>query len=182
MAYLSPRHLGTVKASLRFAKLLPATTTLIAYAQYDNLVVVDAYRTVTPSTTMCDVSAHNFWRPRRENDWWLGRWLVSTPLAPACMVPSCLPDQQGSWRGCWRTLTRCFFLNDSQHAEYFNLFCISPLESIYQWLISMDYRDIWYSTKMLQGLFSRFCGLYAFYFLAMCSRGGPLGIITGAFQ
>ena len=46
MAYLSPRHLGTVKASLRFAKPLPATTTLIAYAQYDNLVVVDAYRTV----------------------------------------------------------------------------------------------------------------------------------------
>ena len=47
VAYLSPRHLGTVKASLRFAKPLPSTTTLIAYAQYDNLVVVDAYRTVT---------------------------------------------------------------------------------------------------------------------------------------
>ena len=44
-AYLSPRH--TVKASLRFAKPLPTTTTLLAYAQYDNLVVVDAYRTVT---------------------------------------------------------------------------------------------------------------------------------------
>ena len=61
VAYLSPRHLGTIKASLRFAKLLLATTTLIAYAQYDNLVVVD-----------------------------------------------CLPDQHGSWRGCWGTLTMCF--------------------------------------------------------------------------
>ena len=44
VAYLSPKHLSTVKASLRFAKLLLATTTLIAYAQYDNLVVVDAYQ------------------------------------------------------------------------------------------------------------------------------------------
>ena len=32
-AYLSPRRLGTMKASLRFAKPLPATTTLLAYAQ-----------------------------------------------------------------------------------------------------------------------------------------------------
>ena len=38
-----PRHLGTVKASLRFAKPLPVTITLIAYVRYDNLVVVDAY-------------------------------------------------------------------------------------------------------------------------------------------
>ena len=47
VAYLSSRHLGTIKASLRFAKPLLATTTLIAYAQYDNLVVADAYRSVT---------------------------------------------------------------------------------------------------------------------------------------
>ena len=47
VAYLSSRHLGTIKASLRFAKPLLATTTLIAYAQYDNLVVVDVYRSVT---------------------------------------------------------------------------------------------------------------------------------------
>ena len=47
MAYLLPRRLGTVKASLRFAKPLPTTMTLLAYAQYDNLVVVDACRTVT---------------------------------------------------------------------------------------------------------------------------------------
>ena len=46
-AYLSPRRLGTVKTSLRFVKPLPMMTTLIAYAQYDNLLVVDAYRTVT---------------------------------------------------------------------------------------------------------------------------------------
>ena len=47
VAYLSSRHLGTIKASLRFPKPLLATTTLIAYAQYDNLVVVDTYRSVT---------------------------------------------------------------------------------------------------------------------------------------
>ena len=32
-AYLSPRHLGTVKASLRFTKPLPATTTLPGHAE-----------------------------------------------------------------------------------------------------------------------------------------------------
>ena len=47
VAYLSPRCLGLVKASLRFARPLPATTTLIAYAQYDNLVVIDTNHTVT---------------------------------------------------------------------------------------------------------------------------------------
>ena len=47
VAYLSPRRLGTVKASLGFTRPLPATTTLIAYAQYDSLVVIDPYRTVT---------------------------------------------------------------------------------------------------------------------------------------
>ena len=47
VAYLSSRYLGTIKASLRFAKPLLATTTPIAYAQYDNMVVVDAYRSVT---------------------------------------------------------------------------------------------------------------------------------------
>ena len=73
VAYLSPRHLGTVKASLRFAKPLPVTTTLIAYAQYDNLVVVDAYRTVTFDYNVWCL-AGNFWRPRRESDWQLGCW------------------------------------------------------------------------------------------------------------
>ena len=38
---------GTVKASLRFTRPLPATMTLMAYAQYGNLVVIDAYHTVT---------------------------------------------------------------------------------------------------------------------------------------
>ena len=37
-AYQSPRRLGTVRASLRCA---------LDYAQYDNLVVVDTYHTVT---------------------------------------------------------------------------------------------------------------------------------------
>ena len=51
------------------------------------------------------------------------------------------------------------FLKDSQHVEYFNSFGITPPESIYWRLLSMDYLDIWYSTKVLQGLFSRSCGL-----------------------
>ena len=46
VAYVSPRRLGTVKASLRFAHSLPATITIVAYAQFDNLVAIDRYRTV----------------------------------------------------------------------------------------------------------------------------------------
>ena len=41
VAYLFPRCLDTMKASLIFAKPLPANTTLIAYAEYDNLMIVD---------------------------------------------------------------------------------------------------------------------------------------------
>ena len=61
-----------------------------------------------PLTTMCNVSAGNFWRLRRENDWWLGRYSIPTTLAPACMVLGCLPDLQGPWWGYWGTLTGCF--------------------------------------------------------------------------
>ena len=150
VAYLSPRHLGTITASLRFAKLLLATTTLIAYAQYDNLVVVDAYQCL-----------HHWHLPA----WFPAAYLINTAHGG---------DAGEHWLGV--------FLKDSQHAEYFNSFGIAPPESIYRRLLSMDYLDIWYSTKMLQGLFSRSCGLYAFYFLAMCSRGVLFGIITGAFQ
>ena len=113
----------------------------------------------------------------------VARALVGVYTTGTCLHGSKLP----TWStrlvaGLLGNTDLVFFLNDSQHAEYFNLFCITPLESIYQLLISMDYQDIWYSTKVLQGLFSRFCGLYAFYFLAMCSRGVPLGIIPVAFQ
>ena len=65
-AYLSPRHLGTMKASLRFTKPLPTTTTLLAYAQYDNLVVGDAYRTVTVDYNVW-CSGGNFRRPSWES-------------------------------------------------------------------------------------------------------------------
>ena len=150
VAYLSPWRLGTVKASLRFAKLLLVTTTLIAYAQFDNLVVVDAYQCL-----------HHWHLPA----WFKAAYLINTAHGG---------DAGEHWLGV--------FLKDSQHAEYFNSFGIAPPESIYRRMLSMDYLDIWYSTKMLQGLFSRSCGLYAFYFLAMCSQGVPLGIITGAFQ
>ena len=54
VAYLSLRRLATEKASLRFARPLHATTTMIAYAQCDKLVVVDA-TTHWPLTTACDV-------------------------------------------------------------------------------------------------------------------------------
>ena len=177
VAYLSLRHLGTVKASLRFAKPLPVTTTLIAYAQYDNLVVVDAYRTVTFDYNVWCLGWQLLEPQKRE---WLAAMAlaVSTPLAPVCMVPGCLPDQHGLWRGCCGTLTGCFAQGHSACGvlQFFRHRTTGVR------LLSMDYPDIWYSTKILQGLFSRSCRLYAIYFLAMCSRGVPLGIITGAFQ
>ena len=46
VAYLSPRGLGMVKSSLRFSKLLLATTMPIVYAQYDILLVVNWYHMV----------------------------------------------------------------------------------------------------------------------------------------
>ena len=62
VAFISPRCLGTMKTSLRFAKPLPTTTTLIAYAQYENLVVADACRKVIfDFNTWC--SPGNFRRP-----------------------------------------------------------------------------------------------------------------------
>ena len=62
MAYLYPGHLGTIKASLIFAKPLPTTTPLIAYAQYDNLVFINYNRTVTfDYHTLC--MADSFRRP-----------------------------------------------------------------------------------------------------------------------
>ena len=105
VAYLNPWCLGTVKASLRFAKPLPVTTTLIAYAQYDNLVVVEAYHTVTFDYNML-CWASNFRRPSGGSPWGLGCWSMCTPgmmTGPCCMVPGCLPDQNASWWGCWGT-------------------------------------------------------------------------------
>ena len=86
VAYLSPRHLGTVKVNLRFAKPLPATTTFIAYAQYDNLVLIDGYHTA--------IFEYNAWRTADSfrRPWWgiLGRtglWLASTPGTNAGPCP-----------------------------------------------------------------------------------------------
>ena len=79
-------------------------------------------------------------------------------LAPSSVVPGCIPDQ------------------------HFDSYGTASLESIYRRLRGMGYRDIRYSTKMLQGPFSGACGIYAFYFLAMRSRGVPLGAITAAFR
>ena len=59
VANLSPRCLGMVKVSLRFGRPLLATTSLIPYAQYDNLVVIGAYHTVTFNYNMW-CSAGNF--------------------------------------------------------------------------------------------------------------------------
>ena len=106
---------------------------------------------------------------------------VSTPLAPACMVPGCLPDQQGSWRGCWRTLTGCFpqGLSACRVLQFF----WHRTTGVYLTTVAehgLPGHMVQY--KMLHGLFSRSCGLYALYFLAMCSWSVPLGIITGEFQ
>ena len=90
VAYISPRHLGTVKASLRFAKPLPATTTLIAYAQYDNLVVVDAYHTVT-----FDYNVWCFgWQllEAQKRKWLVARALVGVYTTGTCLHVSWLPS------------------------------------------------------------------------------------------
>lgn len=45
--HISPRRNGTVKATLRFKNPLPSTITLIAYAQYDNVLLIDKHRAVS---------------------------------------------------------------------------------------------------------------------------------------
>ena len=171
-ALMSPRHLGTVKASLRFTKPLPVTTTLLAYAQYDNLVVVDAYRTVTfDYNAWC--SGGNFRRPSWEAlvgvYTWEEPWSLPLRFPAAYLIITAHSGTAGEhWVGD--------FLEDSRHAEYFDSYGTAPLESIYQRLRGMGYRDVRYSTKMPQGPF------YAFYFLAMRSRSVPLGAVTAAFR
>ena len=127
LAYLSPSCGGMMKDSLRFAKPLPATTTLIAYAQYDNLVVIDAYRAVT-----YDCNAWCLAGPRREP--LVARALVGIytrdehwPLParlPAAFLINTAPggDTGGNWAGV--------FLKDFWHAEFFNSYGTVPLESI----------------------------------------------------
>ena len=106
MAYLSPRRLGIVKASLRFTKPLPPLPTLLAYAQHDNLVVVDAYHTVTfDYNTWC--SGGNFRRPSWESPRWPGHWLVSTPGKNPGPFPS------GSRLHTWSTRLKVAMLGNT---------------------------------------------------------------------
>ena len=83
MAYLYSRHLGTVKASRIFAKPLPTTTPLIAYAQYDNLVFINYNCTVTfDYNTLC--MADSFRRPWSQSCQGSGRrihqgWMLAPP-------------------------------------------------------------------------------------------------------
>ena len=176
--YLSPRHLGTVKASLRFTKPLPVTMTLLAYAKYDNLVVVNVYRRYSDLWLQCMMFG-----------WQLQETLMREPSADRALFgvytreePWPLPlrfpaaylintAQSGTAGEHWVGV----FLEDSQHTEYFDSYGTAPLESIYRRLRGMGYRDIHYSTKMLQGPFSRACKLYSFYFLALRSWVCPWG-------
>ena len=94
---IPPDVWGMVKASLRFARPLLATTTLLAYVQYDNLVVIEAYHTVTfHYNAWC--SAGNFRRPSGESPRRLGHWSASTPrmnsgpCLPSSPVPTPLPQ------------------------------------------------------------------------------------------
>ena len=45
--HISPPRNGTVKASLRFKNPLPSTTSLVAFAEYDNTVLIDKHRAIT---------------------------------------------------------------------------------------------------------------------------------------
>ena len=71
------------------------------------------------------------------------------------------------------------FLKDPKRAEYFNSYSTVPLESIYKHLWEMDFWDILlllrYGRTMIHGPLSRYCGLYTFYFLVMCSQGESMG-------
>ena len=44
--YTTPRRMGTVRASLRFANTLTETITVVAFGQYDNIVTSDKHRSV----------------------------------------------------------------------------------------------------------------------------------------
>lgn len=74
------------------------------------------------------------------------------------------------------------FLEDADHGEYFDLYGTVPLESVYRRLRSWGYPDVRFSTRMLQGPWSRSCGLYAAYYIAARSRGLPLTAVTGVFK
>ena len=107
VAYLSPRRLGTVKASLRFAKLLLATTTLIAYAQFDNLVVVDAYQCLHPGTCLHG-SRLPTWSTRLmagmlgNTDW---VFFSRTLSMPSTSIPSASHHRSLYTDGCWAWTT-----------------------------------------------------------------------------
>ena len=107
MAYLSPRCLGTVEASLRFTKPVPTMTTLLTDAQYDNLVVVDAYCTVTfDYSVWC--SGGNFRRPSCESPRRPRHWLLSTLGKNPGPFPS------GSWLPTWPTFNEYDFPYNDQ--------------------------------------------------------------------
>ena len=117
MAYLYPRHLGTVKASLIFAKPLPTTTPLIACAQYDNLVIIKYYHTVTfDYNTLCMAgSVRRPWSQSRQGSG--QRIHLGWMLAPTSPIPSRLPHQHGlQWVGeHWVAA----FLEDSKVRQVF---------------------------------------------------------------
>ena len=73
------------------------------------------------------------------------------------------------------------FLKYSKWAQYMNSYGTTPLDFMSQGLQGIGYRDICYSTKMLQGPSPRSWGPYAFYFLDMHSWGMPLGVVTDTF-
>ena len=103
----------------------------------------------------------------RDEHWSLPEWFPA-----AYLINSARSGAAGEhWVGV--------FLEDFQHAEYFDSYGTTPLESIYQWLRSIDYQDIWYSTKMLQGLFSRSCVLYAGHVQPGCALGRHYRRIPG---
>lgn len=46
ISHVNTRRHGTVRASLHFAKALPCTVTVIAFAQFDNVVLLDRHRNI----------------------------------------------------------------------------------------------------------------------------------------
>ena len=94
-------------ASLRFAKLLLATTTLIAYAQYDNLVVVDAYQCLHHWHLPAWFPAAYLINTAREGMLGNTDWVFSsrTLSMPSTSIPSESHHRSLSIDGCWAWTT-----------------------------------------------------------------------------
>ena len=168
-----------VKASLRFAKPLPITNTLIACAQYHKLLSVEWYcKEAFDYNARCSASSSR--RDRRAartlvgvyiiDEW----WSLSTKFPVTYLINMACSEAGEHWVSA--------FLEDSRQSEYFNSYGTTQLESIYQSLQEMDHKDVHASTKMTQGHSQRPWKIFTFCLLVMHCLRLPLGVVTSVFR